>query len=200
MASPMFEPSGSLETDAHLRLVQNVDWAATSIGAIDDWPPELLLLFHLIILDPQPRILILGPDHLLLYNEAYAELVGERHPAAIGRPLSIVFPETYDYATTILNEISITGRPSIEKNFCMPLMRNGRLLEIYMSWIFVPFPKKSSLIGTSVILRDETEKRLSDRRHITCHNLGLALNLATDMSMLWDNILGSLSDRYVKLV
>lgn len=197
MASPLFEPSSSPETDAHLRLVQNVDWAATSIGAIDDWPPELLLLFHLIILDPQPRILILGPDHLLLYNEAYAELIGEKHPAAIGRPLPIVFPETCEYALSIVDEISRTGRPSVEKNFCMPLTRNGRLLEIHMSWVFVPFPKKSSLIGTSVILRDETEKRLSDRRHITCHNLALALNLATDMSMLWDSIIGSLTERYV---
>ncbi|KAK6002203.1 hypothetical protein QM012_001841 [Aureobasidium pullulans] len=195
MASHIFEPSGSAETDAHLRLVQNVDWAATSIGAIDDWPPELLLLFHLIILDPQPRILILGPDRLLLYNEAYAELVGERHPAAIGAPLSIAFPDTYDYAMKFLEEISITGRASIEKDFCMPLMRNGRLLEIHMSWVFVPFPKKSSLIGTSVILRDETEKRLSDRRHITCHNLGLAVNLAMDMPTLWDNIIKSLSER-----
>ncbi|CAD0092960.1 unnamed protein product [Aureobasidium mustum] len=195
MASLIFEPSGSLETDAHLRLVQNVDWAATSIGAIDDWPPELLLLFHLIILDPQPRILILGPDSLLLYNEAYAELVGEKHPAAIGRPLSIVFPETFEYCSSILDEVSTTGRASVEKNFCMPLIRNGRLLEIHMSWVFVPFPRKSSLVGTSVILRDETEKRLSDRRHITCHNLGLAVNLATSMSTLWDNILGSLSER-----
>lgn len=193
----MFEPSGSAETDAHLRLVHSVDWAATSIGAIDDWPPELLLLFHLIILDPQPRILILGPDHLLLYNEAYAELVGERHPAAIGRPLPIVFPETTEYALSVVEEVSKTGRPSVDTNFCQPLVRKGRLLEIHMSWVFVPFPKNSSLIGTSVILRDETEKRLSDRRHITCHNLGLALNLATDMSMLWDNILGSLSERYV---
>lgn len=195
----MFEPSGSSETDAHLRLVQNVNWAATSIGAIDDWPPELLLLFHLIILDPQPRILILGPDHLLLYNEAYAKMVGERHPAAIGRPLPTVFPETCEFVLSIVDEISKTGRPSIEKNFCMPLMRNGRLFENHMSWVFVPFPKKSSLIGTSVILRDETEKRLSDRRHITCHNLGLAINLATDMPMLWDSILGSLFERYVQL-
>lgn len=198
MASLIFEPSGSPETDAHLRLVQNVDWAATSIGAIDDWPPELLLLFHLIILDPQPRILILGPDHLLLYNEAYAELIGEKHPAAIGRTLSIVFPETFDYCSTILDEISKTGRASIEKNFSMPLMRNGRLLEIHMSWVFVPFPKKSSLVGTSVILRDDTEKRLSDRRHVTCHNLGLAVNLATDIFSLWDNVLGSLSERCVQ--
>ncbi|KAI4741360.1 hypothetical protein E4T50_08245 [Aureobasidium sp. EXF-12298] len=83
MASHIFEPSGSAETDAYLRLVHNVDWAATSIGAIDDWPPELLLLFHLIILDPQPRILILGPDHLLLYNQAYAELIEHDCPFAL---------------------------------------------------------------------------------------------------------------------
>lgn len=200
MASLIFEPSGSLETDAHLRLIQNVDWAASSLGAVDDWPPELLLLFHLIILDPQPRILVLGPDHLLLYNEAYAEFVGEKHPAAIGSPLQKVFPETYELTMSILDEISATGRPSIEKNFCLPLVRGGHLLEIHMSWIFVPFPKKSSLMGTSVILRDETEKRLSDRRHQTSQILGQSVNLAPDMSSLWDSILGSLSERCVQKV
>ena len=201
MASHLFEPTDSLETDAHLRVIQNVDWAATSLGAnIDDWPPELLLLFHLIILDPQPRILILGPDYLLLYNEAYAELVGEKHPRAMGRPLKEIFPETYELTTSILVETSATGRPSVERNFTMPLMRKGRLLEIYMSWVFVPFPKKSSLTGSSVILRDETEKRLSDRRHETCQTLGHFVNLATNMSSLWDNILESLSGRYVQQV
>lgn len=196
MASHIFEPSGSLETDAHLRLIQNVDWAATSLGPVDDWPAELLLLFHLIILDPQPRILVLGPEYLLLYNEAYAEFIGEKHPAAIGQPMQIVFPDTYQLALSDLDKASATGRPYIKRDVCLPLVRGGRVLEIHMSWVFVPFPKKSrSLTGTSVILRDETEKRLSDRRHQTCQNLGVSVNLATDMSSLWDTILGSLTER-----
>jgi len=199
MASHIFEPSGSLETDAHLRLIQKVDWAATSLGPVDDWPPELLLLFHLIILDPQPRILVLGPEYLLLYNEAYAEFIGEKHPAAIGRPMRIVFPDTYELAISDLDKASATGRPHIKRDICLPLMRGGRLLEIHMSWVFVPFPKKSgSLTGTSVILRDETEKRLSDRRHETCQTLGSSINLATDMPSLWKTILESLSKRYVQ--
>ena len=199
MASHIFEPSGSLETDAHLRLIQKVDWATTSLGPVDDWPPELLLLFHLIILDPQPRILVLGPEYLLLYNEAYAEFIGEKHPAAIGRPMRIVFPDTYELAISDLDKASVTGRPHIKRDICLPLMRGGRLLEIHMSWVFVPFPKKSgSLTGTSVILRDETEKCLSDRRHETCQTLGSSINLATDMPSLWKTILESLSKRYVQ--
>ncbi|TIA07743.1 hypothetical protein D6C80_09612 [Aureobasidium pullulans] len=197
MASSMlFEStSGSPETDRHLQLVQSVDWSATSIGAIDDWPPELLLLFHLIVLDPQPRLLLLGPDHTLLYNEAYAELVGERHPAALGRPIREAFPETYSMTLSIVDEVVSTGRASVEKGFCMPLMRDGRLLEIHMSWIVVPFPKKSSLTGFSVILRDETEKRVSDRRLQTSHQLSMALTMASDISSLWETILGSLRDK-----
>jgi hypothetical protein len=111
-----------------------------------------------------------------------------------------VFPETYDMAMSILDEISATGRPSVERNFCLPMTKNGRLLEIHMSWVFVPFPKNSKLSGTSVILRDETEKRLSDRRHQTSQSLGHSINLAADMSSLWDSILGSLSERYVQWI
>ncbi|KAI5274978.1 hypothetical protein E4T47_02001 [Aureobasidium subglaciale] len=131
----MFDASsGSPGTDKHLGLVQNVDWAATSIGAIDDWPPELLLLFHLIILDPQPRLLLLGLEHLLLYNEAYAELVGERHPAALGCPIREAFPETYSLTLSIVDEVVSTGRASVEKGFAMPLMRNRRLMEIHIEY------------------------------------------------------------------
>ncbi|KAI5196826.1 hypothetical protein E4T38_08277 [Aureobasidium subglaciale] len=198
MASLMFDASsGSPETDRHLGLVQNVNWAATSIGAIDDWPPELLLLFHLIILDPQPRLLLLGLDHLLLYNEAYAELVGEKHPAALGSPIREAFPETYSLTLSIVDEVISTGRASVEKGFTMPSMRNGCLMEIHMSWTIVPFPKKSALTGFSVILRDETEKKISDRRLQTIHKLTLSLNAATDVSSLWDTILGSLSERFM---
>jgi hypothetical protein len=194
----MFEPSGSPETDAHLRLVQNVDWAATSLGPINDWPPELLLLLHLITLDPQPRVLVLGPEYLLLYNEAYAEFVGEKHPAAIGQQMQIIFPETHELTTSNMKKASATGRPSIEKDFRFPLVRNGRLMETYMSWVFVPFPKNSSLTGTSVIVRDETQERLSERRHQTCQNLGQSINLAMNMSALWDDVLECLSERYVQ--
>jgi hypothetical protein len=197
-STPLEPSSGSPETDNHIRLLHSVNWAAT-IGPIDDWPPELLLLLHLIILDPQPRLLLLGSEHVLLYNEAYAELIGERHPAALGRGIKEAFPETYSMTLSIVDEVVSSGRASIGKGFAMPLIRNGRLCEIHMSWIVVPFPKKSALTGFSVILRDETEKRISDRRLETSHELTLALNsLASDLPSVWDSVFGSLSERYMQ--
>ena len=95
MASSMPDnPSlGTANLDNHLRLVQNVDWTATSLGPMDSWPQELLLLFHLISLDPQPRALLLGEERTLLYNYSYGEMVGSRHPGALGSPQRVAFPE-----------------------------------------------------------------------------------------------------------
>lgn len=201
MASILFESgSGSPETDNHLRLIQNVDWSATSLGPIDDWPPEILLLLHLIVLDPHPRLLVLGPDHVGLYNAAYAELVGERHPAALGRRIVDSFPENYELTMSIFENVVSTGRASVEQDFCMPLSKNGRVVEVHMSWTVVPFPPKSRLTGFSVILRDESEKRISGRRLATSQKLTRDLTLATDMSSLWQTTLSSLSERYVQQI
>ncbi|MGO4343086.1 SpoIIE family protein phosphatase [Pedococcus sp. 2YAF34] len=77
------------------RFAALLDWSGTTIGAPDQWPTALQVTWDLALACPLPMALFVGDDHVLLYNDAFAEQLGDRHPHAFGRPASEVVPEVW---------------------------------------------------------------------------------------------------------
>ena len=61
------------------------DWAATPFGPVESWPQSLRTAASMVLGSTLPMFLGWGPDFLLLYNDAYAEILGDRGPAMGGR-------------------------------------------------------------------------------------------------------------------
>lgn len=74
----------------------------TPLGASIAWPPHLKTSVDLALAMPQPACVCWGPEARLLYNDAYRNLLGHRHPAALAAPLTCVW-----------NEVSEQIRPRI---------------------------------------------------------------------------------------
>src|SRR5262245_66626956 len=85
--------------------VRDFDWAATSLGPPDRWSEPLKLMLNVILDSGFPMSLRWGPDLIVLYNDAYAPLLGDRHPTALGQPLRDVWPEIYGDLGTLHDEI-----------------------------------------------------------------------------------------------
>src|SRR5689334_13164797 len=85
--------------------VRDFDWAATSIGARDKWPESLKLMLNVILDSGFPMSVRWGPDLIVLYNDAYASLLGDRHPRILGKPLREVWPEIYGELGPLHEEI-----------------------------------------------------------------------------------------------
>ena len=77
-------------------LIRAHDWSCTSLGSPDTWPHELRTLVGLMLASQQPMFLAWGAEHLMLYNDGYARLCRDRHPAALGRPLEEVWHDILD--------------------------------------------------------------------------------------------------------
>jgi serine phosphatase RsbU (regulator of sigma subunit)/anti-sigma regulatory factor (Ser/Thr protein kinase) len=67
-------------------LVRASDWAGTALGPRDRWDPAVRATVELLLASPMPMALAYGDEFLLIYNDAYADLLGTVHPAALGRP------------------------------------------------------------------------------------------------------------------
>ncbi len=78
------------------RLCRQLDWRGTPLGPVDGWKVSLRTAVRL-CLDARPAMAVwVGPDAVLIYNEAYAALLGpDRHPWALGRPGGEVFAELW---------------------------------------------------------------------------------------------------------
>lgn len=60
--------------------VRDFDWAATSVGPAEDWPESLKLILSMMLDSGFPMSVRWGPDLIMFYNDAYAPLLGDRHP------------------------------------------------------------------------------------------------------------------------
>src|SRR5688572_28601235 len=65
--------------------VRAKDWSRTPLGPMDRWPQSLRTVVGTCLAAPTPMVLWWGPDLTLIYNDAYAPILGRKHPDALGR-------------------------------------------------------------------------------------------------------------------
>lgn len=77
------------------QLMQTRDWSDSALGEPARWPQPVLTLVQLMLYSSSPMCLVWGPQLNMLYNDAYVGMLGEKHPAALGQPLSQVWSEIW---------------------------------------------------------------------------------------------------------
>lgn len=97
MADIDFEPPPGWRTSTGgmTGLFQQTDWSATPLGGRDGWSPSLKLAVGIILASAFPMALRWGPDFILLYNDAYRPILGDKHPWALGRPAREAWSEVW---------------------------------------------------------------------------------------------------------
>ena len=87
------QPGGDLGA-----LVRELDWAATPLGAPATWPQGLRSTLSLCLDSAFPIAIYWGPERVLLYNDAWRPILGDKHPWGLGRPAKDVWPSRWDLA------------------------------------------------------------------------------------------------------
>ncbi|MEV7626579.1 SpoIIE family protein phosphatase [Actinoplanes sp. NPDC089786] len=97
-------------------LLQAHDWVRTPLGPIDSWDPVVRAAVEVMLASPVPMVFTWGDTHLLLYNEAYAGLLGDKHPGALGRPAGEVFGTLWQAPSVggVINDVYRSGQPFLE--------------------------------------------------------------------------------------
>jgi hypothetical protein len=70
------------------RLLQSIDWASTPLGPVSQWPQSFRTMISICLNNKFPSNLLWGPNFVQIYNESYTAVLGNRHPAAMGQPIS----------------------------------------------------------------------------------------------------------------
>ncbi len=83
-------------------LIGETDWASTPLGPIDGWPQYLKTATSIILRAPVPMALLWGSDGVMIYNDAYAAIVGARHPAGLGASVHAAWPEARAFNEHVL--------------------------------------------------------------------------------------------------
>jgi PAS domain-containing protein len=107
-------------------LVEAHDWSATPLGALHGWSPSLKLAVDIILASAFPMALRWGPDFVLVYNDAYRPILGDKHPWALGRPAREAWAEVWDQIEPAHADILKGRAPSIfAEDMLLRIQRHG---------------------------------------------------------------------------
>ena len=77
-------------------LIDETDWSATALGTRESWSASLTVALDMVLASSIPMALRWGPEFLLIYNDAYRPILGDKHPWALGRPAREAWSEVWE--------------------------------------------------------------------------------------------------------
>jgi signal transduction histidine kinase len=184
-------PSGD---GALSRLIRKRDWTDTALGPSEAWPRSLHQYLNMIVELPTAAIIFWGPDHIQLYNDGYAVIMGPRHPAYLGAPFRACWPEAYEAIHPWMQRVLENGETVEVNRTLVPLTRHGFTEESYFTFTFSPLrDDEHRIAGILQIVTEVTAAVLADRRATVLHDLSNQTALARttqDAAKLATQVLG----------
>jgi PAS domain S-box-containing protein len=150
--------------------VRDHDWSATPLGPRERWPESLKLSVETMLAAGFPMSIRWGPEFITIYNDAYVEILGDKHPGALGLPAREVWPEIYEDLGR-LNESILRGERDAFFAVDHPwkVQRHGRLIEhayFTVSYSPIPNPAAPNGIGGVLVTVVETTDRVKNEESL----------------------------------
>lgn len=136
-----------LKMTPHLEWARSIDWGGTSLGATSTWTSQLRSFANLTMQDPRPAVVFYGPDLIMIYNEAYIELLGGFHPC-MGVSARVALASVWSEFFEPIIQKNLKGESVERINYAIPVFRSGFLEETYFSFKFIPiYDSEGATIG-----------------------------------------------------
>ncbi len=145
-------------------LLRNLDWSQTPLGPVDAWPAAVGTLVEMMLASNQPMFLAWGPQRTLVYNDAYSAVLGNKHPAAMGRDFLAVWEEIRADLAPIVEQ-AYRGEPVQMDDIELVMLRHGAPEETHFSFFYSPVRDESGTVnGLFCACTEITAQVLAERR------------------------------------
>ena len=127
--------------------VSAFDWAKTPLGPMDAWPQALKVAVGICLNSRFPMFVWWGPELINIYNDAYAPILGKRHPEALGRPARSVWGEIWPVVGPQADAVMSRGEATWNERVLLVMERNGYVEDTWFTWSYSPIPDGAGRIG-----------------------------------------------------
>ena len=146
------------------RMVREFAWSSTVLGAPDGWPQPLKTLVDVMLNSNQPMFIVWGADRTLLYNDAYAEILANKHPAALGRDFLKVWHEIEGDLRPLVDTV-LSGQSVHMDDIALTMQRKGFAEQTHFAFSYTPVrDEDGSIAGFFCPCNEITRQVLADRR------------------------------------
>jgi signal transduction histidine kinase len=148
--------------------IRSHPWAETSLGDPQSWPQALRTTVRILLSTGHPTMIMWGPDLLCFYNDPFCRSLGpEKHPAILGMPARRAWEEVWPVVGAQIEQVQRGDGAVWHENVCVPIIRFGKLEEVYWTYSYSPIDEPSypnGVGGVLVTCAETTAQVLSERK------------------------------------
>ncbi|MEU4691917.1 chemotaxis protein CheB [Actinoplanes sp. NPDC023714] len=141
-----------------------VNWAGTPLGPLEAWPEVLRNTVATVLAAQVPMNLMWGRDMVQLYNDAYRDLAGDKHPAMLGQPVLVTWAEAAEQFGPVLDEVWHSGRGRLLRDQAFTVDRHGTAELVYATADYSPVRDGGRVVGVLATLIETTGQVVANRR------------------------------------
>lgn len=122
------------------------DWSQTALGTADHWSPALRLTVDILLNSPQAMLLMWGRQQIMVYNDAYAALIGLPSLHAPGGHVPTMQPSAFSWNGAALAPVR-AGHSLAFRAVPLPLWRDGRMEQQTLDLYYTPVRDQAGVAG-----------------------------------------------------
>ncbi|WP_010544136.1 PAS domain-containing protein [Sphingomonas elodea] len=169
------------------------DWAQSSLGAPDAWPPGLRLSAALLLPPGIPVAIFWAAGAIAIYNPAYAKLLGDRHPAALGAPGALHGSDWWSDLEPLIASVRTTGETFAAEDRPFRIDRRGFRETVHFDISCSPLREPDGSIGGVLCILTETTERVKAEQRLRESEAALRASEARareqthELAVMYDN-------------
>ena len=146
------------------RLLREHDWSSSPLGPPESWPPELATAISMVVSSTFPMFVAWGPELRFLYNDAYAVILGGKHPAAFGDRFQAIWHEIWPDIVPIVDR-SLSNKSVFLEDLPLTMHRKGYFEPTWFTFSYSPLHDGEGAVqGMYCTVMETTARVLSERR------------------------------------
>jgi len=147
--------------------IRAFDWASTPLGAPAGWPQALKTAVGILLSSKFPMFLAWGPELRFLYNDAYIDVLGGKHPAALGHAFEDIWAEIWSDIHPLVQR-ALAGEATYWDNLPLLMTRKGYEEQTWFTFSYSPLRGDTGAVeGMFCACVETTDTVLAERRRVS---------------------------------
>ena len=115
----------------------SIDWSASPLGEPEQWSGSLQAAVTLMLGSRFPMFIAWGEELTFLYNDAYADILGAKHPDALGRAFKRIWCEIWSDISPLVDR-AMAGEAVWQENLPLRMNRHGHYEDTTFTFSYSP--------------------------------------------------------------
>src|SRR3954470_12803402 len=146
--------------------MRGFDWSCSPLGPPAHWPQSLKTAVGILLSSKFPMFLAWGPELRFLYNEAYADVLGGKHPAALGHAFEDIWADIWSDVGPLVDR-ALAGEATYWDNLPLTMTRKGYLEQTWFTFSYSPLRGDGGQVeGMFCACVETTDTVLAERQRI----------------------------------